>query len=374
MIEFDYISDETLKASLAADYAEFQTCLNGQAWKAALVLVGSVVETILVDHLLATEYQKRTGTDPLKMQLGALIDACKADKVLSQKTADLSSVLQSYRNLIHPGRLVRLGETANRNSAVIAGEVLQMIVDEIAAKKRAQYGYTADQIVKKLERDESAISIHRHLLTDVPEFELERLLLRVIPKRYFELDTIISGDFGPEPDAEKQSRLATCFRSAFEMSSDEVKKKVTKRFLSVLKEEDHHTVVSYETALFRCKDLEYVSPEEANLVKAHLLSAADKGLSLSLLKTIEGLAPFLVRRDIPRLVDVLVRTSVYDHPNDLKIASRRYLSDLWRDLPSTLDHFVVARLDDWIKHFDRKGYTQFSVLVGEIKTEIEISF
>jgi hypothetical protein len=271
MIEFDFITDDRFRDSLIADYAEFRASLSADAWKAALVLLGSIAEALLVDHLGSTDYQKRVGTDPLKLHLGELIAACQKEKVISDKTAALSTVIQKYRNLIHPGRAIRLGETASKSAAIVAGELLQMIVDEISAKKRTEYGYTAEQIVKKLERDESAMSIHKHLLKDVPEFEIERLLLRVIPNRYFELDAV-DGQFGPEPDLEGQNRLAICFRSGFTIASDEIKKKVTKRFLSILRNEDQHKVLTYEVAFFRGGDLKYLSPAEAKLVKDHLLS------------------------------------------------------------------------------------------------------
>src|SRR2546425_4412367 len=110
MIEFDFITDDRFRDSLAADYAEFQTSLSAEAWKSALVLLRSIVEALLVDHLLSTDYQKRTGTDPLKMQLGELIAACQKENILSDKTAALSTVIQKYRNLIHPGRSVRSEE------------------------------------------------------------------------------------------------------------------------------------------------------------------------------------------------------------------------------------------------------------------------
>jgi hypothetical protein len=285
MIEFDFITDDRFRDSLLADYAEFRGALSVDAWKAALVLLGSIVEALLVDHLLSTDYKTRVGTDPLKMHLGELILACQKENILSDKTASLSSVIQKYRNLIHPGRSVRLGEAASKSAAVVAGELLQMIVDEISAKKRFQYGYTAEQIVKKLERDESAMSIHKHLLNEVPSFEIERLLLKVIPKRYFELDTAIEG-FGPEPDTDGQSRLAICFRSAFSTASDEIKKKVTASFDAILKKEDQHTVFTYETAFFRAGDLQYLPAADAKLVKDHLLSRIQAGISTELVASV----------------------------------------------------------------------------------------
>ena len=373
MIEFDFITDDRFRDSLAADYAEFQTCLSAEAWKSALVLLGSIVEALLVDHLLSTDYQKRTGTDPLKMQLGELIAACQKENILSGKTAALSTVIQKYRNLIHPGRSVRLGETASKSAAIVSGELLQMIVDEISAKKRAQYGYTAEQIVKKLERDESAMSIHKHLLKDVPEFEIERLLLRVIPNRYFELDTA-DGDFGPEPDTQGQSRLATCFRSAFGAASEEIKKKVTASFFSILKNEDQYKVFTYETAFFRAEDLQYLPAPQAKIVKDHLLSRIETDMSIEVIAAVEGLPPFLDREDIPELVDTILKACLLKGSSPLKTSARKYLIELWMGLPggaNGTDRLVASRLQDWIAHFEKHANADSARIVTEIKTEID---
>jgi hypothetical protein len=373
VIEFDFIVDDRFRASLLADYAEYRASVSGEAWKSSLVLIGSMVEALLVDHLVATEYQKRSGTDPLKMQLGQLIDACIRENALSAKTAALSTVIQGYRNLIHPGRSVRLGEIASKSGAIVAGELLQMIVDELAANKRARYGFTADQIVNKLERDESAISIHKHLLKDVPAHEIERLLLKVIPNRYFELETV-GGEFEPEPDRAGQSRLAVCFRSAFGTASEETKEKVTRRFLSILKEEDQYKVFAYETAFFRAADLRYLSSPDGKLVKDHLLSRVQKDLSVELIAAIEGLPVFLESGDLPNLIDSLVKACVSRNLGQLKTAAKRYLFELWNELPpgeSKLEAAMVRRLNVWIDHFDRIEKPELAKAVREIKNEIE---
>jgi hypothetical protein len=94
------------------------------AWKAAHVLSGSIVEAVLVDHLLGIGYSKK---DPLAMTLEAPIDAGKAEGILSDKAADLSSVIRGYRNLIHPGRVLRLGETVDEEGARIAEALVSLM-------------------------------------------------------------------------------------------------------------------------------------------------------------------------------------------------------------------------------------------------------
>lgn len=374
MIEFDYISDDRLRASLAADYAEFQACMSAESWKASVVLLGSIVEALLVDHLLAANYEGKHGRDPLKMQLNDLIGACEKEKVISSRTAALSTVLQSYRNLIHPGRSLRLKEVANRSVAVVAGELLQMIVAEIAASKRREHGYTAAQILGKLQRDESAMSILKHLLREVPEFELERLLVKLLPERYFELGEIV-GDFGDaQPDVDGQNRLAVCFRYAFSLASDELKKKVTKNFLSILKEEHHYKVFTYETAFFKAEDLAYLPASESKIVKDHLVSRMKENISIELVKALDGLPKFLDASDISGVVDALLRHClVKGGASELGRACRKYLCVLWADLPSgdSGDALVSARLDDWVSHFEKQANSESAELVREIKLEVE---
>ena len=183
---FIFIVDSELRQSLENDYRELQLCLEHHAWKAAHVLSGSIVEAVLVDYLLGAGYSNK---DPLKMTLEDLIDAAKTANVLSAKTADLSSVVRSYRNLIHPGRLVRLGETTDEEGAQIANSLVAIIVREVAKKQEQTSGLTAEQLLAKFENDPSALAISDHLLRDAKPEELERLLLAILPTRYLELDS-----------------------------------------------------------------------------------------------------------------------------------------------------------------------------------------
>jgi len=127
---FDFISDADFRASLESDYRELSNCMTQEAWKGVHVLAGSVVEAILVDYLIGTGYQTKSGKDPLRMELGPIISACREEKIITERTADLSSVVKSYRNLIHPGRVIRLAETVDRKSASIAKALVDVIADE----------------------------------------------------------------------------------------------------------------------------------------------------------------------------------------------------------------------------------------------------
>jgi hypothetical protein len=173
--------------------------------------------------------------------------------------------------------------------------LLQLIVDEISAKRRSQYGFAAAQIVAKLERDESALAIHELLLKDVPEPELERLLLKTIPERYFEIELALA-DIWSEDASSKLNALEVCFRSAFGMATDEVKKKILKHLVDIIKQADKHKVLTYETHFFKAGDLQYLSASDAKLVREHLLSRVREEVSVELLRAMEGLGAFLKRQ------------------------------------------------------------------------------
>src|SRR5262249_17012038 len=146
MAAFDFITNEEFRASLEADQAELLASMGAKAWKAVHVLAGSIIEAVLLDYLIASEYHSRPPQDLLKMDLHKGIDACLAEGVLTSKTAQLSVVVKDYRNLIHPGRSVRLSEKVDENSAKVAQALVEMIVAEVAKKKSEKYGNTAEQL------------------------------------------------------------------------------------------------------------------------------------------------------------------------------------------------------------------------------------
>src|SRR4051812_37183805 len=115
MADFDFITDDGLRRSLESDLVELNQCYEARAWKAVHVLSGSIIEATLIDYLVSAG--KLTGAAAITKDLTQLIEACKTNAVLSNKAVELSAIIRSYRNLIHPGRALRLSETVDENSA-----------------------------------------------------------------------------------------------------------------------------------------------------------------------------------------------------------------------------------------------------------------
>jgi hypothetical protein len=166
MANFDFITDEGLRHSLESDLKELSLCHTAGAWKAVHVLAGSIIEATLIDYLVSSK--KIDQSTALSKDLAQLIEICKAHSVLSNKAIELSTIIRSYRNLIHPGRVLRLSEQVDENGAAIAKSVIEIVVQEVSNKKKQTYGYTAEQVVRKVRQDPSSISIAAHLLRETP--------------------------------------------------------------------------------------------------------------------------------------------------------------------------------------------------------------
>jgi hypothetical protein len=226
-------------------------------------------------------------SDPLKMDLTTAIAACLKEEAITEKTAHLCSAIKDYRNLIHPGRSVRLGEAIDENSARVAHALVGMVVGEVAKKKKETYGYTAEQLIAKLEADPSAGGILRHLMVGTHQAPVERLLLKMIPRRHAELSR------APDAPSELLKILERCFDSAFDMAAEQTKQKTAAKLLSVIKEEKGEIVIWYENAFFRVEHLKYLSGSESHLVKKHILGRARVEETETLFRLIRSLEQYV---------------------------------------------------------------------------------
>lgn len=317
MTNFDFITDEDLRASLVADYSELVIALSNGAWKATHVLAGSIIEALLVDYLLAARNPGAKAKDPLKMDLSTLISECRTEGILSDRTEQLSSVVRDYRNLIHPGRLLRLGETVDESTAQVAKALVDIIVKEVEAKRTETYGYTGEQVMDKIEHDPSALAILGHLLKDMRPKEFERLLTQIFPPRYFQLIadiSIYSGSEEPSPTEwalrRTASSLEECFTSVYNASPDDVKAKAAQNFVRILREESEANVLAYEGACFRCSELKYLSEDDAKIVKRHILSRFEQRREdlTTLFRVITGIGPYLTATEAADLAQAICNT------------------------------------------------------------------
>ena len=349
MANFDYISSPDFRKSLISDHAEMRKCSETQSWKSAQVLAGSIVECLLIDYLVSTSNPARTQKDPLKMDLAEAITICRSEGVLSDRTADLCSVVRSYRNLIHPGRMVRLNEDPpNNTTCEIATALIDLIVADISKTRRAAVGLTAEQILSKIIRDPSCMTILIHLMSEVNDEQRLRLLLELIPSAYFEY---VEDEYGFD---DTKDRLSSAYRSIFDFSSDEIKRRLTQKYVRILKEDDGESVSKYRKAFFRAPDLEYIEPQSIAMVKEHLLASAPSIHTTDSLGLIVGIGEFLSDADCTKWFDPFMRTMASTIAKDhvKKRAKEVFIDTIWSTQP-TVDLKLRARINDWLVHYKK---------------------
>jgi hypothetical protein len=239
-------------------------------WKSVQIMAGSIVEALLVDYLVSTPVTDRVIKDPLKAELHQAIEVCEKEGVLPERAAKLCAVVRSYRNLIHPGRIVRLWEPApDRVSATVASTLVDMIARQMAIARIKNLGYTAEQIATKVIKDSNSISIIKHLLAQTRESHRRTLLLDSLPRAHRHAS---DDEYGTANDLR---RIESAFYATFEASSIATRTDVVAEFVRFIKEADASYVDWYRRAFLNAEFISHLKDEDKVLVKDYLIGASD---------------------------------------------------------------------------------------------------
>ncbi|MGD0019035.1 MAG: hypothetical protein ABSD62_07240 [Candidatus Limnocylindrales bacterium] len=352
MANFEYIRDERFRLGLEADYAEMNAALGARAWKAVHVLAGSIVEAVLIDYLLEAA-EKSTAPAPsrdlLKIELGEAIDACKDAGVLSEKTAALSHVVRSYRNLIHPGRIVRLGESVDEQGARVAVALTEMVVAEVGQARGDNLGYTAEQLATKIEGDpDTASLLQKHFLPKLTEAELEKLLLRVLPERY------LTEAQAHGPGTSSAKALADSYRRTLAKVPEALQRRAAEWFARVVRKQPASIVHFYQEAFFRAPHLSFYADDDAVVVVDYLLSRLVSQRSEALLSAASGIGPWLTPAQTLTAVDAVAREVSWGDDIDLDTASREWLLAVVKGLQPRSLAAAKARHTHWVAMFENQ--------------------
>lgn len=136
--ELLFISDIDLRESIRMDIDTAEQTFRNGAWKASTVLAGSAIEALLLWRLKQEDpgkLQTKANTDANKldrMDLHNLIEISEKTGILKTETVTLALLAKGFRNLIHPGRSIRLGEKCNRGTAYTALAALEHVVNNLS--------------------------------------------------------------------------------------------------------------------------------------------------------------------------------------------------------------------------------------------------
>jgi hypothetical protein len=340
----DFITDEEFRASLLS---ELQTSVANDSYKAALVLAGSIVEALLIDQLVATKILDSEAAT--KFALADAIKRCADAKAISQRTADLSSVIRSYRNLIHPGRMARLGEKPTRETAQIAASLVRIVVSDIEAVRTKNYGPTAEQIGSKLRSDSNFEAIMSHVLKSAHHRELRRLLLDVLPM------TARAHEGEPHCPAHMWSALSLCFRNALSLVGSDTQREVIEKYVEMIRSEPGELIQSYERLFVQASDLRHLSETDRTLAKDHLLGRWNSGVVGEMLELLSGITEFLTPLDVPRFFDPIVRAVVAADAAAPRMLTQFIEVELFLHAKPAIGKALSERYDYWKGRLAARG-------------------
>lgn len=144
--DLQFILDSQFRESLRQDLSDMNRSLADGEWKAATVLAGSLLEALLlwalqqrnpeevarkVAELHPTILKKVPHADLERWYLPEYVEVSAALKLIEPDTSAQARLANDYRNLIHPGRTLRLTRRCDRGTAFGAVAAVEMVVRDL---------------------------------------------------------------------------------------------------------------------------------------------------------------------------------------------------------------------------------------------------
>jgi hypothetical protein len=130
-----FIDDANYRESVRNDISTAYSSLHNCEWKPATVLAGAVVEALLLWAIEASGKAASIAGAPKKTlaewSLGDYISGAEQLALIKKDTAALARQAQHFRNLIHPGRSVRLGTNCDKGSGLAALAAVECVVRDL---------------------------------------------------------------------------------------------------------------------------------------------------------------------------------------------------------------------------------------------------
>lgn len=179
-MDFNFVGDRNFQQILQRDFDEVQKCIEIGANKSAVILSGSILETLLSDFFIENLPEGKNRQDILKLSLNTLLELAVQQNVISQSDSSLATVLKSYRNLIHPGREVRSNESIDNPTTKMAYSILELLLNKIEKKYKEQFIHSAEEILDKLDDDWNFRSVFGLIITKLSNLEKIKLFEELI--------------------------------------------------------------------------------------------------------------------------------------------------------------------------------------------------
>jgi hypothetical protein len=134
------VRDPALREVLLTDLSSARDAFDRAAWKAATVLSGSVAEALLLYVVAARPEEAQRAaeecgltvkTDIQRWDLHQLTAVAIRLNLISDTTARQCEIAKDFRNLIHPGRALRLSLNCDRGTAHAAAAAVELVIRDL---------------------------------------------------------------------------------------------------------------------------------------------------------------------------------------------------------------------------------------------------
>lgn len=138
--ELTFIEDADFRQGLRNDLSAISRALANSEWKATTVLAGSVVESLLLWKLDKDQAKAMVTRHAISKKLPSTVHWNLSDyievalelKLIGERSAIQARLAKDFRNLIHPGRSIRLGEACNRGTAFGAVAAVELVIEDLS--------------------------------------------------------------------------------------------------------------------------------------------------------------------------------------------------------------------------------------------------
>jgi len=344
-IPLEFVTDDAYHDLLEDDLKEMDAALKARAPKAATVLAGSLLEALLA-YALQTASPKRGKRSFDSLSLDRLIEEARAADLLTDEAVQLSVVVKSYRNLIHPGRARRLERTIDNETAQIAVALVRMVARHLEVRLSGKQGHEASAVLRRLKDSSPPPGVLEHLIQRMPSSEVSLLLRRELPKALVKKAKTSYGRL-PQRDLKNYERA---FALCWQRSTSSVRADAARCVARAIGSESDDVVAAVVDAFLKPDYLHEFDSVDKELAVAHLLARLDSRPNKTYIAALEGLeqhtdleqthsyfASLSRIASLDRAYSQDARRALMKAAENLEPSRRALLSDLLESTPVVLE-------------------------------------
>lgn len=136
----EFIQDINYRKKLREELGAIQILFHERQWKAAIVMAGSLIEALLLNQISIknpTEIDKTKTALNIKKNieqwdLHNYIDAAYHMNLIKEITKTQALLAKDFRNLIHPGREIRMEQECTEAAALSALAGLMHVIEDLS--------------------------------------------------------------------------------------------------------------------------------------------------------------------------------------------------------------------------------------------------